>query len=46
MKGELYRVEKDFFFSKVQAVQGFMRKLEKQSLENVRDQVRKIAFVK
>ena len=27
-------------------MQGFMRKLEKQSLENVRDQVRKIAFVK
>ena len=46
MKGELYRVDKDFFFSKVQAMQGFMRKLEKQSLENVRDQVRKIAFVK
>lgn len=46
MKGEVYRVDKDFFFSKVQAVQGFMRKLEKQSLENVRDQVRKIAFVK
>ena len=29
MKGELYRVEKDLFLSKVQAVQGFMRKLEK-----------------
>ena len=46
MTGEVYRVDKDFFFSKVQAVSGFMRKLEKQCYENVRDQVRKIAFVK
>lgn len=46
MTGEMYRIDKDFFFSKVGALQGFMRKLEKQSLENVRDQVRKISFVK
>ena len=46
MKGEVYRVDKDFFFSKLQTMHSFMRKLEKQCLENVRDQVRKIAFVK
>ena len=46
MTGELYKVDKDFFFSKVQGMSTFMRKLEKQCLENVRDQVRKISFVK
>lgn len=44
--GELYRIEKEFFFSKLQGYSNFMRKLEKQCLENVRDQVRKISFVK
>ena len=42
MTGELFRIERDFFFGKLQTHGGFMRKLEKQCLENVRDQVRKI----
>lgn len=47
MKGELYRIDKDYFMSRLSSgYAGFMRKLEKQCLENVRDQVRKIAFVK
>ena len=46
MVGELYRVDKEFFMSRIQNNYTFMRKLEKQCLENVRDQVRKIAFVK
>ena len=37
MEGELYRIDKEFFFSKLQSYSGFMRKLEKQCLENVRD---------
>ena len=36
-KGELYRIEKDFFFSKLHVHANFMRKLEKQCLQNVRD---------
>ena len=46
MKGELYRIEKEFFFSKLGMIGGFMRKLEKQCTENVREQVRKIALAK
>lgn len=46
MKGELYRIEREFFFSKLQGYSNFMRKLEKQCLDTVRDQVRKIAFAK
>ena len=44
--GELYRIDKETFLQKVSAYTAFMRKLEKQCIENVRDQVRKIAFVK
>ena len=44
--GELYRIDKETFLQKVNAYTAFMRKLEKQCIENVRDQVRKIAFVK
>lgn len=45
-EGELYRIEKDFFLSKLQSYSSFMRQLEKQCIENVRDQVRKITFAK
>lgn len=37
MTGELYKLDKDFFFSKLSNMVTFMRKLEKQCLENVRD---------
>jgi len=37
MRGELYRIERDFFFSKIGMQGGFMRRLENQCLENVRD---------
>jgi len=37
MKGELYRIDKEFFFSKLNGYSNFMRKLEKQCLDNVRD---------
>lgn len=30
MKGELYRIDKEFFFSKLQMHQSFMNRLEKQ----------------
>ncbi len=35
--GEFYKIEKEFFFDKVKSYNSFMRKLEKQCLENVRD---------
>lgn len=46
MTGELYRIEKDFFFSKLGNASSFMKRLEKQCTDNVRDQVRKISFAK
>lgn len=46
MKGELYRIEKEFFFSKLQNNIGFMKRLEKKCTDNVRDQVRVINFTK
>ena len=46
MTGELYRIDKEFFFSKLSNITKFMKQLEKQCTENVRDQVRKIAFAK
>ena len=45
-EGQLYAIDKDFFFSKLQSHQAFMRALEAQCLENVRDNVRKIQFIK
>ena len=46
MEGELYRIDKQFFFSKLSMHQSFMKRLEKLCTENVRDQVRTIAFAK
>ena len=45
-KGALYKIEKEFFFSKLGQIHAFMRKLEKDCLENVKDSVRKIAVAK
>ena len=35
--GEFYKIDREFFFEKVKGYSNFMRKLEKQCLENVRD---------
>lgn len=46
MKGELYKVNKDFFFSKLNSQYGFIRKFENQCLESVNEKVHKVGIAK